>query len=119
WGPSRTTGPAASPPRRRSGSTAPTGRGRSTPFSPTATRSARRCRLVPRVTMTGPQAVVAIASLSQRVRPERRELLGFQQLVDEVLVEVFGVEVVDDLAALVTQPAVVLEVPRSGHGGAP
>src|SRR3954449_12763915 len=63
-----------------------------------------------------PEAVVAVAGLVQRVGAEGGELLGLLELIDERLVEVVGVEVVHDEAALVAEPAEVLEVPGPGHG---
>src|SRR3954462_1669725 len=63
------------------------------------------------------RVVPTVARLGKRVGTEGGELLRRHQLVD--VARIGGViEVVGPLGALVSQPAVVLEAERSGHGGA-
>src|SRR4051812_6429237 len=55
--------------------------------------------------VAAPEAVVPVAGLVEGVGAERGELLRLLQLVDQRLVEIVGVEVVDDEVALVAEPA--------------
>ncbi len=64
------------------------------------------------------RAVAPVPRLCERVRAERLELLGREELLDgggHLLVGVDEVEVVHDLAALVTEVALVLETTRTAH----
>ena len=62
------------------------------------------------------RAVAAVAGLAERVGREGGELLRREQLGDGLLgAGVVGVEVVDDLLALVAQVAELLEARRSAH----
>src|SRR5690606_1777284 len=63
-------------------------------------------------------AVAAVAGLVQLVGSEADEGLGRHQLLDDRGVAA-GVDVVDDLGALVTEPAVVLEPDGTFHGAEP
>ena len=62
--------------------------------------------------------IAAVAGLGERVGAEAEELLGRQQLVDrgrDLGVGVREIEVVDDLATLVAEVALVLEASRTAH----
>src|SRR5438477_8518728 len=64
----------------------------------TASRAGQLSRVVAVVTL--PQPVVAVVGLGQRVGPEAGEALGLLDVVDDRLIEIVGVEVVDDLGPL-------------------
>ena len=62
--------------------------------------------------------VAPVASLGERVGPEAEELLRRQELLDrrrDFGIGIHEVEVVDDLATLVAEVALVLEASRTGH----
>ena len=65
--------------------------------------------------MTLPEAVPPVAGLGQEVGAERDVSLCLEEVGERGVVEVVGVEVVDDLRALVTEEAMVFEAGRARH----